>query len=281
MEAERAGSPAHEAVAALRYLREAEIPESATEYAELAIDRRVLLEQASPWRYFSGGPFAAALQAVRAWQRSYRLAYDRHYRKVVAGAQRAGEQLRAAAPAAEALRRFDAMAVLGAPLGVAGLDAYDAARAALEELPTDPDPDLPRTAGVTLGLEPALFGEARDAVAAVLAALEAQRQRLASETVRAVLGRPGVSDLDRLLQAIGASDLDGIERVLTPELAAHIERLLREARESPLATLALRVPRVTADSLDEAVEAFREILEGAIEAAPDGSVVLREDRAEP
>ena len=95
-----------------------------------------------------------------------------------------------------------------------------------------------------------------------------------------MLARPGVPDLDRLLQAIAASDLDGIERVLSEDLAAHIEQLLREARESPLATLALRVPRVTAESLDEAALAFRAILEQALAESADGTVWLREDRAE-
>ena len=208
MSAERPGSPAHEIVAALRILRDAEVAAGAVEHAELAVNRRVLLEQAVPWRYFSGDLLTAAVQAVRAWQRRYRLAYERHYRAISGRAATVAQELRAALPAAEAVRR-----------------------------------------------------------------------RLASETVRAVLARPGVPDLDRLLQAIAASDLDGIERVLSEDLAAHIDRLLREAREPPLAALAMRVPRVTAESLDEAVLAFRAILEEALAEATDGTVWLREDRA--
>ena len=279
MSAERPGSPAHEIVAALRFLRDARVPAGAIEHAELAVDRRVLLEQASPWRYFSGDLLAPAVQAVRAWQRRYRLAYERHYRAMVERASEVAQQLRAAMPAAEAVRRFDRIEALGPPLGAEAAAALDAAVTTLTALPRDPDPQQPRTAGVTLGVEPPLCGEACAAVAAVRSALETQRRRLASETMRAVLARPGVPDLDRLLQTIAASDLDGIERVLTEDLTAHIERLLREARESPLAALALRVPRVTAESLDEAVLAFRAILEAALVDATNGTVVLREDRA--
>jgi hypothetical protein len=41
-----------------------------------------------------------------------------------------------------------------------------------------------------------------------------------------VLAREEVPALDRLLQAITASDLDGLERVLDARLVAHIEALL-------------------------------------------------------
>ena len=280
MSAERPGSPTHEIVPALRFLRAAAVAEGAVEHAGLAVDRRVLLEQATPWRYFSGELHAAAVQAVRAWQQRYRLAYERHYRAIGERAAAVAQELRAAAPAAEAVRRFDRIAALGPPIGAGAVAVLEGALAALEALPRDPDAQLARTDGVTLGVEPPLFADAGAAVAAVRSALEAQRRRLASETVRAVLARPGVPDLDRLLQAIAASDLDGIERVLSEDLAAHIEQLLREARESPLATLALRVPRVTAESLDEAALAFRAILGQALAESADGTVWLREDRAE-
>ena len=277
MTSEPPESPAHEVVEALRALRDAEVLASSPDLAELAVDRRVLLEQASPWRYFSGEPFAAPLQAVRAWQRRYRLAYERHYIEVARTADALLEDARAAAPAASALRRLDAISALGPPIGGPALAAYDAARADLEGLPAGPGPGEPRTAGVTLGVEPPLFAEVRAALEAVERGLERQRLRLASETVRAVLARPGVPGLDRLLQAIVASDLDGIERGLTDDLAAHIDRLLRESSESPLAAFARRVPTVTSETLDEAVESFREVLAEALAASEDGFVTLRED----
>lgn len=50
---------AREVSEVLRFLAEAEIVE-APEHAQLAIDRRVLREQASPWRYRDGEPFTPA-----------------------------------------------------------------------------------------------------------------------------------------------------------------------------------------------------------------------------
>ncbi len=85
--------------------------------------------------------------------------------------------------------------------------------------------------------------------------------------------------LDRVLQAITASDIDGIERVLDERLAAHIDRLLAGAAESPLSRLAARHLAVMAETLDEVVAAFRELLEASIAATDDGLAVLREDRA--
>lgn len=57
--------------AMLRFLREAHVPPYRRDIADLAIDRAVLLEQASPWRDVEGGSMAAALAAVGSWQRRY------------------------------------------------------------------------------------------------------------------------------------------------------------------------------------------------------------------
>ena len=274
-----ASDEAREVVAVLRFLREAEVPAALAEHAELAVDRRVLLEQASPWRFLEGASFAGPLSAFRAWRGRYRLAYDRHYRAVLGRASELGRVLRGAAPTARAVERFDGVPALGPPRGERALAAYREAEQALGELPADPEAGAARTAGVTLGLDPPLFAAVPEAVGGLQRVLEAQRSRLASEAVSAVLARPGVPALDRLLQAIAASDLDGVERVLTDDLAAHIEELLRAGRESPLAEVAARLPRVTAESLEEAVAAFRAVLEDAVAAAPGGVVVLREDRA--
>ncbi len=57
---------AAEVVETLRFLRDAVIDEQAPAHLDLAIDRRALLEQASPWRYLEGAPFGGALAAARA-----------------------------------------------------------------------------------------------------------------------------------------------------------------------------------------------------------------------
>ena len=264
---------------ALRFLAGAEVPDDKREYSELAIDRRVLREQASPWRFFEGAPFAGALSAGQAWRRRYRPAYDAHYRSVLVRARDLRGELEATRPAALSLERLDGVGALGPPVGEQALAAYEVSVAALEALPAEPDPQLPRTAGVTLGQDPAACAEARAAVEGLRRALEVQRQRLASGAVRLVLEREGVPALDRLLQAIAASDVEGIERVLDERLAAHIDRVLTDATDSPLSRLAARHPTVTGATLDEAVADFREFLAASIAAAEGGRAVLREDRA--
>ena len=248
---------AGETVAALRFLREAEVADGSSEHAELLLDRRALLEQASPWRYVEGAPFTGALAAVRAWVRRYQQAYRSHYRAVVARADEVRSELRAAEPAATALARLDGISALGPPAGDQALDRYRAA-AVLDAFPQEPDPEAARTAGVTLGREPALF---REVVAA-------------ANAVRMVLARPGVAALDRLLQAIGASDVEAIEHVLDDALAEHIEALLAAAAESPLAQLAAQHPEVTAETLDEVAETFRALLRAAVAASEEQRVSL-------
>lgn len=263
----------------LRFLRDAEVPPALAAHAELAIDRRVLLEQASPWRYFDGLAFQGALSAVQAWRRRYRIAYDAHYRNVLTRAAEIRAELQHTRPAAETLRRLDALDALGKPVGQEARVAFELALQALETLPDGPDPEQARTAGVTLGIEPPVFAHVNEVADEIHAALEVQRRRLASTTVRAILAREGIPALDRLLQAIAASELDALERVLDDDLAAHIGQLLVAAETSPLARLAERHPIVTADEVDAVIESLRELLVAGVTAAPDGRVVLREDRA--
>lgn len=210
----------------LRFLRDAEVAETAPQHLELALDRRALLEQASPWRYFEGGGFAPALAAVRPWTRRYRAAYDAEYRRVAARAAEVRRTLDSAACTAHALRRIDAIETLGPPVGAVALHAFEAARAALDALPADPHATLARTAGVTLGASVPAFDAADRATEATRDAFEVQRPRLAARAAHLVLDRTEIPALDRLLQAITASDLDGIERVLDDRLATHIEELL-------------------------------------------------------
>ena len=177
MSAERPGSPAHEIVPALRFLRAAAVAEG---------------QSSTPsWRSTgaccSSRPRRGATSAVSSTPpRSrpsapgssaevfpHRLAYERHYRAIGARAAAVAQELRAAAPAAEAVRRFDRIVALGPPIGAGAVAALEGALAALEALPRDPDAQLARTDGVTLGVEPPLFADAGAAVAAVRSALEA------------------------------------------------------------------------------------------------------------
>ncbi len=102
------------------------------------------------------------------------------------------------------------MAALGPAVGAVALREYYEACVGIEVLPAAPAPARARTAGVTLGRRVAQFERAGEAVAAVRAAFEQQRDRLAARMAHLVLSRQHVPALDRLLQVIAASDLDGI-----------------------------------------------------------------------
>lgn len=266
----------HEVASVLRFLADAPIPQGDPAYAELAVDQRVLREQASPWRYFEGDPFAGALRAAQAWRRRYQQAYQTHYREVMLQTEGLCQELTQSSTAAAALVRLNGIGALGAPAGGCALHAHAAATEALAAMPQQPDPLAARTADVPLGLMPEVFARARDAIDGVATALEVQRRRLASRTVHCVLEREHVPSLDRLLQAIVASDVGSIERALDGRLVAHIDRLLTAATETPVSAFVARFPRVSDATLNEAVETFRELLEGAIRASDDGHVTLGE-----
>ena len=257
----------------IRFLREAKVPAA---YAELHVDRQVLLDQASPWRCLERGSLGGAVEAIRAWRRRYRLAYDAHYRAIGNEAAKMRSIIEGASVAGAALRRLDDVQALGPPVGTASLADLESATTMLKALPPEPDSETPCTAGIVLGEDPPAFAALRAAVDAVEDALEVQRRRLASETVARILARPGVPALDRLLQAIVASNVDAIERVLDEPLVDHIERLLANRTVSPFARLGERYPTVTAETLDEAVDTFRAMLSTAIADSPDGLVVLRD-----
>jgi hypothetical protein len=269
-----AADGAREVSEVLHFLGAAEVA-SGPEFGELAIDRRVLREQASPWRYLDGKPFTSALAAAQAWQRRYRVAYESHYRSVISGADELRARLEHASQAAIALERLNAIRALGPPAGVSALFAFTRARDALAALPAEADGEAPITAGVGLGGEPSVFAQVEDAAEQVAQALELQRGRLASQTVRFVLERESVPSLDRLLQAITASDLGGIERALDDRLARHIDRLLTAAATSPLSEFVERYAIVSEATIDEAVAAFRALLEAAIRGSVDGHAILR------
>ena len=261
----------------LDFLATAEVA-SGSEHGELAIDRRVLREQASPWRYLDGKPFISALAAAQAGQRRYRVAYQAHYRARSSRADELRARLAQSSQAAVALERLNAIRALGPPAGLAALYAFAGARDAVAALPAEADGEAPITEGGVLGGEPAVFAQAEEAAEQVARALELQRGRLASQTVRFVLERESVPSLDRLLQAITASDLGGIERALDDGLARHIDRLLTAAATSPLGEFVERYAVVSEATIDEAVAAFRGLLEVAIRSSADGHAVLREDR---
>ena len=207
------------AAEALEFLRHAVVPEQDPALIELAVDRGLLLANASPWRYFEAGGMVAALSAVLAWRTRYRAAYRPHSEALRRRAAELRRLLAGEMRAVRALERLDRIHALGEPIGPEATTRF---RDLLQELATYE----PAEATTPLGSEPALFAAAQRAVSDVRSLLDRQLERLAAATVRLVLERPGERDLDRLLQAIQASHLDGLERTLDDRLAAHIESLL-------------------------------------------------------
>ncbi len=258
--------------ALMRFLRAAVVPHGLGGAADLAVDRMVLLEQASPWRALEGASMTAAFAAVQSWQRRYRRAYAEHYRHAVVER----DALLRAAEAAEArcatLDRLNTITALGPPEGAAALAAARDALDALVAMPRDADAEAATTAGV-------LLGEANGRAAAYLQATEAVDHALARQLRRlsAALAACALrhdDDLRAILDAIALSKVDHLDRVLDERLAERIDALLTAAARSPLTVVAQQFPEVTLANLEAAVDEFRRAALHAIDASPDGRTPL-------
>lgn len=268
----RVESVAPREAAAMRFLREAVVPADAPEFADLCVDRLVLLEQASPWRFLDGPPMAAALAAVQSWQRRYRRAYAAHFRAAV----RERDDALRAADATEArlatLERLNTIGALGRPEGVEAVAATRAARTMLDQLPRDPDAEAATTGGVPLGAANPALAAYRDAAEAAERALLARLRRLSGALAACALAQD--DDLRAVRDAIALSEVDHLDRVLDDHLAARIEALIERTPRSPLAVVAQQFPDVTLANLEAAVEEFRRAARQAIDDSPDHRATL-------
>ncbi len=170
-----AGEP--EAHALIEYLRGAEVwPEGAS--LSLAERRRELLDRLQPLRYFTDhDAFVTALTAATRWRAEYDRAYRAHYDHVM---RLATETLAELLPAISSTGVLTTLGRHGQHDGELGREAVGRMRRAVRVIATLPERPLdgaPRTAGITLGAIPAVFGDARVAAAAVLAAVELHQRR--------------------------------------------------------------------------------------------------------
>ncbi len=261
--------------AVLRFLREATIAEAAHQHADLAVDRVVLIEQISPWRYLDGAPMAAALAAARDWCRRYARAYAAHYREVLRSRDALLSEAVALVARMETLARLDRMTALGTPDGEAAVETAQlgiAARAVIANTPEAIDGGAAVTAGAQLGAPSAQTEAFRTAATAVEHAFQSRLRNLSAALAGCALDHE--DDLHAVLDAIALSEVDHIDRVLNDRLAARIEVLMGAAARSPLAAVARRFPALTVVNLEAAVEEFRRAAHRAIDAAPDGRAVL-------
>ncbi|MBM4410047.1 MAG: hypothetical protein FJ037_01740 [Chloroflexi bacterium] len=254
-----------ETAAALRFLDDAAVPEAGG-WADLAFDRQVLLEQATPWRYFDR-TFAPALAALAIWRRRYDTAYARHYAMALADAARTrggAEQLLARAATADRLASILASGRRLIALHVRG--AVDA----LGTLPPAPLPGQPVTGDIRLGAGHPAVATLEELRGEVEEALDTRLRALSTALTHRVLDGAG-DDLARVLTAIHASDVGNLDRVLDDRLAALLTRVVRGfGGDDPLADVAARFPEVRADDVDAVAEAFRGALAAAVHGAPDG-----------
>jgi hypothetical protein len=164
-----------QAATLLHFLRDAEVPEGTPRYAELALDRRVLREQASPWLHPHARPasgetaahdadraaFAAALRAVQAWRERYLAAYAAHYHTMLERADALHSELRTGAARASTLARLQQLRSLASEEAGRALRRHVAALRALDALPGEPtagEPGKRRRAGA----RPAAAGDRRE-----------------------------------------------------------------------------------------------------------------------
>lgn len=167
-----------DALALLAFVEEAEVwPDGDT--VALAEERRSLVGRLTPLRYFAdpAGWDEAHAEAIE-WRAAYQVAYLAYFRRVARLATDTLADLLPAVTASEALRMFNRNGRNGQPVGQEALERLRRAVAQIGEIPTTPDPDHARTAGVTLGRLPGAFADARLSAAAVLAAVEVQRRRV-------------------------------------------------------------------------------------------------------
>ncbi|MCK9494419.1 MAG: hypothetical protein M0R75_02840 [Dehalococcoidia bacterium] len=161
------------------YLEAAEVPRDVEAYAGLAMEREHLLTRLPPIAYFTQpADYDRAAALALDWRERYARAYQAHYRAVLEAAR---EVVVDTAPATRLLAELEAMNLTstGTPVG---LDAARRLRGALDDLarlPEGVDAPSPQTAGLALGRMPYAIAEARLSAAAVLAAVEVHRRRLA------------------------------------------------------------------------------------------------------
>lgn len=249
------------------YLDAAVTPDST---GDLAIDRRVTLEQLSPAALFvEPHRFDGMRATFEYFRKRFAAAYREHHRRYWERCARLLQQIEESEATARTLTRLNTIGQLGKPVGLNALAQYQDVRSALAGCPLDealPDslqnaPACPMC-GLTLAAEPP-DGAARDVSRRLERALRQQQQRLSSAAIRQILTQQKGERVEQFLQVVQASDLRGLAHVLDDELVAFLRELL-SAPAPPGTSLfddLLRAhPEVSEESLEAAVAEFRRLL---------------------
>jgi hypothetical protein len=249
------------------YLAAAEIPDSV---GDLAVDRRVTLEQLSPTALFMEPHRFAGMRATfEYFRKRFAGAYRDHHSRYWQDCGRLLQQVEEAEATARALIRLNAISELGKPVGLNALTRYQDLRASLAACPLDdalPEslqktPSCPMCK-LALADEPPRTAAA-DVLRRLERALRQQQARLSGAAIRRILSQQKGERIEQFLQVVQASDLRGLADVLDDELVAFLRTLLgAPALGQPplLESLLSAYPEVDEESLEAAVEAFRRLL---------------------
>jgi hypothetical protein len=249
------------------YLDSAVISDST---GDLAIDRRVTLEQLSPAALFvEPHRFDGMRATFEYFRKRFAAAYREHHRCYWDGCARLLQQIEESEATVRALLRLNTISQIGKPVGLNALAQYQDVRSALAGCPLDealPDslqnaPACPMC-GLILAAEPP-DAAARDVSRRLERALRQQQQRLSSATIRQILTQQKGERIEQFLQVVQASDLRGLAHVLDDELIAFLRELLSAPPPrgtSLLENLLRAYPEVSEESLEAAVAEFRRLL---------------------
>ena len=260
-------APAQELAEMRAYLDAAIIPDST---GDLAIDRRVTLEQLSPAALFvEPHRFDGMRATFEYFRKRFAASYREHHRLYWDECDRLLQQIEESGATAHALGRLNGVRELGKPVGLNALAQYRDMRGSLARCLLDdalPDslqkaPSCPMC-GITLVDEPPC-PVAVDVSRRLERALRQQQQRLSSAAIRRILAQRKEARLEQFLQVVQASDLRGLANVLDDDLVAFLRELLAapsRPETSLLADLLRAHPEISETSLDAAVAEFRRLL---------------------
>jgi hypothetical protein len=270
-------------LAARAYLEEAVAPSAVD--AELAVDQAALLDGntfATLWREPERS--AWLLDTIELWKQAYAPVYAARHAAYQAEVAAIGRQVDALQAQAAAVERLNTLERLGAPQAQRALTQYRemetlfACPATVDDLIAILKSDaLCPYCSFHLGAE-APSADAERISQAIQRGLADQQARLAQSVVSRLLARPGRAGsdrLDRFIAVVQASDLSGLAAILDDGLIAFLEDLLETPAASPgvLDSLARSFPEITATNLDDAVSAFRLLVQHELQRG-DGSVHL-------
>ena len=218
-------------MAHVRFVRQAYVPDAKP---QLALEHRTLEAQLhDPELQGSPQRWASLVQAAEGFQERFSQAYIAHHEDYHARVGLLGHRTRDMHIRATALEMLNTVTELGSPVAddLPGLveemhNAIGSCHMALSAADILDEAACPRC-GIDLATEPPEL-EAAQLDGYVQEALDAQTLRLSRLVVQRLLVRDSHERVDRLIQAVQASDLNSLAKVMDDDLVGFIRDLLRE-----------------------------------------------------